>query len=401
MKKITKILLLNLIPFLVLSQYITPKAKILKHFVVYQEKGKYCAWPNITQANNGDIFVTFCRAEEHHSPTGEMMLTKSTDKGKNWSKPIVIFNTPLDDRHASIMKLLDGRLLLFFGSSYHPTKLFEEDFVKANAYPINVLKKWTEYTKTEEYQNAKSLAGSHMKISTDDGKSWSDSIRSPETFRAGFELEDGTILIAGYTGNNIITIHKTNSKLKEWIWETDSIQFPMFKNLSFAEPVIYRLSTGRIIMLVRSTGINPYNNQDPKNLLWETYSDDNGKTWIEPYPTPIWGFPAHILQLRDERILITYGYRREPFGHRACLSDDGITWKHENELIIRDDGSNEDLGYPVSIEIKPNTILTVYYQPDIPKGTIQEMKPPDPNRKKPGILGTIWKIPPKNIKNKK
>ncbi|HEY9189191.1 MAG TPA: sialidase family protein [Bacteroidota bacterium] len=372
------------------------KYRIIKHFVAYEEKGMYCAWPNIIQANNGDILVVFCRAEEHHTPTGEILLIKSTDKGKTWSKPEIIFNTPLDDRHPSIMKLLDGRIVGFFGSSFHPTKLFEEDFVKIKAYTNEQLIKWAEYTKSEEYQKAKELAGSHLKISTDNGKSWSDSIRSPETFRAGFELEDGTIIIAGYSKNNIITIHKTNGKNKIWNWETDSIQFPNFKNLAFSEPTICKLSNGRIIMIVRTTAINPYNNQDHKNLLWETYSDDNGKTWVEPYPIPIWGFPAHILQLKDGRVLISYGYRRKPFGQRACISDDGITWKHENEIIIRDDGPNGDLGYPVSIEIEPNKILTVYYQPNVPRGTFQKMDPPNPNRKKPGILGTIWLINKQN-----
>jgi len=288
-------------------------------------------------------------------------------------------------------------LIMFLGSSYHPTKIFEEDFVKSNAYRTDVLKKWTEYTKTEEYRNAEPLKGSVMRISSDNGKIWSEPVKSPETFRAGIELEEGIILIAGYGANSKITLHKTDTKQKEWRWESDTIQFPVFKHQGFGEAVIYKLASGRIIMMVRSTAYNPYNNADKKNLLWETYSDDNGKTWCEPYPTPIWGYPPHILQLKDGRVVISYGYRREPFGERACISDDGITWKHENELVIRDDGPNEDLGYPVSLEIEPGKILTIYYQPNVPKGTVQEMKPPDPNRVKPGILGTMWYVP-KNCK---
>ena len=55
-------------------------------------------------------------------------------------------------------------------------------------------------------------------------------------------------------------------------------------------------------------------------------SRDNGKTWSEPYETPLWGFPPHLLQLSDGRILCSYGYRRAPYGQRVCISDDGITW---------------------------------------------------------------------------
>ena len=93
------------------------------------------------------------------------------------------------------------------------------------------------------------------------------------------------------------------------------------------------------------------------------------------------------------RILCTYGYRRPPFGERACLSDDGITWDPANEVIIRDDAPNGDLGYPASVELDSSRILTIYYQPDVPKGTVQRMHPPDPSREKPAILGTIWTKP--------
>ena len=62
-------------------------------------------------------------------------------------------------------------------------------------------------------------------------------------------------------------------------------------------------------------------------------------------------------------------------------------------MVLRDDAPNKDLGYPVSIELEPGTILTVYYQPNVPPGANPRMVPPDPLRTKPGILGTIWKLP--------
>jgi hypothetical protein len=91
----------------------------------------------------------------------------------------------------------------------------------------------------------------------------------------------------------------------------------------------------------------------------------------------------------------SYGYRRPPFGQRACISADGVLWKLENEVILRDDAPNGDLGYPASLELEPGLVLTVYYQPNVPAGTQQRMKPPDPHRNKPGILGTIWKVNPR------
>ena len=48
-----------------------------------------------------------------------------------------------------------------------------------------------------------------------------------------------------------------------------------------------------------------------------------GRTWSQPIKTAMWGFPAHLLELRDGRILCTYGYRRKPYGVRASISKDG------------------------------------------------------------------------------
>ncbi len=112
-----KLLLLLFLPLWLIGQNSSPKADIIKNIVGYEEKGQYCGWPNIVEADNGDILVGFCRAEEHHSPTGEMVLIKSTNRGITWSKPEVIFDTPLDDRHAAFLKLKDGRIIMFLGSS--------------------------------------------------------------------------------------------------------------------------------------------------------------------------------------------------------------------------------------------------------------------------------------------
>ena len=69
----------------------------------------------------------------------------------------------------------------------------------------------------------------------------------------------------------------------------------------------------------------------------------------------------------DDRLLCTYGRRAEPFGCRACVSEDGgRTWPMDQEIILRDDAPNTDMGYPATAEIEPGELLTVYYQIDQP-----------------------------------
>ena len=218
--------------------------------------------------------------------------------------------------------------------------------------------------------------------------------RGHDSVHGGIELSTGGLLLASYREKrDSITVHTADSVTGPWrhIATLASIRPG---SLSFGEPHLLQLQSGRVIMMIRAT-THPYNDQDPACVLWESYSDDNGKTWVRPYATSLWGFPPHLALLSDGRVLCTYGYRRPPYGQRACLSSDGVNWSLREELILRDDAPNGDLGYPASIELEPGVILTVYYQPDVPPGTIQRMEPPDPERTKPGILGTIWKVPPR------
>ncbi|HMI02102.1 MAG TPA: sialidase family protein [Pedobacter sp.] len=74
------------------------------------------------------------------------------------------------------------------------------------------------------------------------------------------------------------------------------------------------------------------------------------------------GIPPHLIQLANGWIVVVYGYRREPFGERACVSrDEGKTWDIANEIVLNN-AASRDLGYPSSVQLKDGSILTVYYQ---------------------------------------
>jgi len=87
-----------------------------------------------------------------------------------------------------------------------------------------------------------------------------------------------------------------------------------------------------------------------------------GRRWGRAKKLALRGYPQHLLPLKDERLLMAYGYRFEPPGIRACVSSDsGKTWDMSKEIVLRHDGSGWDLGYPVSIELDDGRVLTVYY----------------------------------------
>ncbi len=365
---------------------------IVRQMTVHEEPGEYCAWPDIARTANGDIIVLFCRSEEHLGPDGAILLSRSTDNGLSWERPVTVFETPLDERESGMTVLADGRILGHFWSTFHTPAGYAA--LPPLSYEKSVLDRWTQTVKSPAYTRAAGNQGGWTRLSSDAGRTWSASAPGPDAVHGGIQLKDGSLLVASYrTERDSIGVYAARTPEARW-QRTAVVRSPQPDSLRFGEPHVLQLSSGRIIMMIRATAI-PYDDRNPKCVLWESYSDDNGNTWAEPFATPLWGFPPHLLLLSDGRVVCSYGYRRPPFGQRACISEDGVTWKREDEVILRDDAPNGDLGYPASVELEPGLVLTVYYQPDVPAGTQQHMKPPDPRRKKPGILGTVWKVKPR------
>ena len=76
----------------------------------------------------------------------------------------------------------------------------------------------------------------------------------------------------------------------------------------------YRYTLGPMIMLKSGRLVCHMRNNRQTGLLWQVSSDDGGESWSEPEMTPMWGHPAHLVQLSDGRLLSVYGHRREPYG---------------------------------------------------------------------------------------
>lgn len=365
------------------------KSHIVEHVTIYASHDEYCAWPAMVRAANGDLLVSFCINEEHLGPDGEIVTVRSMDNGKTWSQPEKLLSTPIDDRHAGLTVLNDGSIIAHCWSTFWTPEQYRN--LAPNSYEPDMIERWVKHVEQPDYISAANEHGSRGMVSSDNGHTWSEPMPGKDSIHGGLQLPDGTLLLASYRlDNNNVGVYSCEKVGDPWK-KIATVKSPKPDSIRIGEPHILRLPSGRILMMIRATAI-PYNDGDPRCFLLETYSDDNGKTWVEPFWTPMWGFPPHLLLLDDGRVLCTYGHRRPPFGQRAIISDDGITWDIKDEIILRDDAYNKDLGYPVSVELEPGLVLSVYYQPD-PKDGPQKMDPPDPERSQPDILGTIWRVP--------
>lgn len=357
-------------------------SQILSHQTLYYDPAYYSAWPALVRTTGGDLLLAFTRTGEHLHPSGTLVTMRSKDHGITWSDPVVVRDTVIDDRENGLTVMPDGRIILHVWSTFWRPEEFEQ--MPPGSYPVATLKEWIKQTSTPEYRAAESLHGSWTMISDDDGHTWAAPQRGPDSVHGGITLQDGSLLIASYRNTlGHCAIYGTPDPLTPWVKFAD-IPCPTPETHRTGEPHIAQLPSGRIVVMMRYTAI-AYDDTRPDLKLWQTWSDDNGRTWAPPQQTAMLGFPPHLLVLHDGRMVCTYGYRRAPCGERACVSRDGITWDLANEIVLRDDNPSHDLGYPASVETAPGEILTVYYQKPA-------FDPTDKLRHKVGIYATRWRV---------
>lgn len=153
-------------------------------------------------------------------------------------------------------------------------------------------------------------------------------------------------------------------------WELITIAYDGVHNFNEAE--LLALPGGRVIAMIRNEPAGLRQPLADRGFLWQAHSDDGGRTWSPARRTDIWGYPPHLLLMKNGDLLCTYGYRRKPYGVRACLSrDGGATWDTPREVILRADalpegagagkGSGGDLGYPRSVQLSDGLLFTAYY----------------------------------------
>ena len=78
---------------------------------------QHYGWPGITRTKEGDILVSASERVRHVDPFGREVVSRSTDAGRTWSEPQVIFNSVTDDRDHALNTLPDGTVVSTWFSS--------------------------------------------------------------------------------------------------------------------------------------------------------------------------------------------------------------------------------------------------------------------------------------------
>jgi len=148
-----------------------------------------------------------------------------------------------------------------------------------------------------------------------------------------------------------------------WAYAGD-IAVPPNEQEGFVEPVVVQLKhgirAGRLICQMRSGRENP---------IYQTESDDEGKTWTKPHPLrwtysrfgrhrAIVGVDPDLIEMSDGTLVMSYGHKPDYQDHGNFLAfslDQGATWICETRL----DWSITQ-GYTGVREVSPGTLFVVY-----------------------------------------
>lgn len=344
-----------------------PEVRKIKDVVIYEDPMFYSTFPSVVKSNN-EYLVAFRRApnrtifgEEyntHTDPNSYLVMVRSRD-GENWTKdPELIYAHPFGgSQDPCLLKLRDGTLLC---TSYGHA-IVKEEAVANMKQPVY-------------HEGGDVLLGGYILRSFDNGETWEGPIYPPPVkgsiyndamgrpmpaFNRGalIESKSGRIFWVVYTPDDVPLTKTSNHLLysddKGLTWEYSAV-VAIDDNVIFNEASVYETPKGDLVAFIRT--------ETPEVQACIARSSDGGKTF-KWESMGFYGHPLAAVRLPDNRVFLTYGYRRKPCGIRArILNAECTDYATSEEIILRDDnGPGTDVGYSWPVVLDDNRVLVVYY----------------------------------------
>lgn len=336
-----------------------PAVNVATPEVIDVSVGHYSGWPTLAKRSNGQlVLVASGTRESHVCPFGSVQFYRSHDQGRTWLLPQTILDTPIDDRDAGILETNQGTLLATTFTSNAYVSILEKAQQEGN-WEANRLKRWHAAHSRVTSEELQATLGTWMIRSTDGGITWTkpydcilNSPHGPIQLSNGRQLYVGKHLWRedGYIGSVISENDGQSWKPQARIPTREGDDSARYHELHAVEA-----PSGKLIAHIRN------HNKSNAGETLQSESSDGGATWSVPHSIGVWGFPSHLLRLKDGRLLMSYGYRRGSMGNQARLSEDeGKTWSEP--MTLSDEAANYDLGYVTTVELSEGQFLSVWYE---------------------------------------
>ena len=289
--------------------------------------GGYAAFPDVCRLRNGDLFCVFYSGYGHVSPPnaawpkgGRILAVRSSDNGQSWSRPVVVIDTAQDDRDPSVACLHDGTLLLNWFTP-RPDQRGKHRVVVLLARSTDQGKTWSKPVKLELHSpysfacsspvrelpdgslilglyhedSKKDLAFGATVKSFDGGKTWKDLTLIGE--KAGTYLDAETDVVPLKGGKLLAALRSSTVDMHYAVSDDQGKTWGPVRSFGFKGhcPYLLRHRSGIILLAHRLPATS---------LHW---TNDEGKTWHGPVRiNSVGGAYPSMVELADGHVYCVY-----------------------------------------------------------------------------------------------
>lgn len=290
-----------------------------------------CAWPNLTQLPDGSIVASIFNKPGHGTFPGDVDCWATTDEGNTWELRGTA--APRSAPDANRMNVAAG--------------------MSTDGDMIVIASGYGEVGQDKPFSER--VLAAHVCRSWDGARTWaltSELSPAPDgahliPFGDVLVANDGSLRVLCYTAWKAWATYMLTSRDEGRSWSE-----PVKIGEGINEGAPLHLGEGKWIAAIRTTS--------PADCRLFA-SEDDGATWTDRGPvTEPSQHPAHLLRLKDGRVLMTYGNRRKerPGVEAKFSSDGGLTW---GDPVRIQELPMVDLGYPASVELAEGKVLSAYY----------------------------------------
>ena len=318
------------------------------------------AFPTVVRLDNDDLICGFCRGGGPEV-TGGSHWARSKDNGNSWQYEGVIL-PPVEadgERLVNTLRLSKNNngCIVAYGQRNHIS----------NSTKFGTLKNEGVFC-----------------ISNPLGKNWSKSVQIPSNYDCPLEISNPMVILRDNRWLAPMTLLTDKDHLGEKVIVRESRdeglswgnEYTVFADKAgrkgFFEKKIIQMEPGKLIAFAWTVEMGTY--KDFTNHF--TFSNDGGRSWSEPCPTPISGQTLTPLWMGGSQFLLIYNYRKPPQGIKLALAnidgrdckvvDDAYLWqpaaRNENSVKKGIDSFDDfAFGLPSVVHLDNENFLSVFW----------------------------------------